>query len=379
MKKKLIYATVALALVYFLLLITGNGYIYKALYYNFADIDDYQIFESRTIKASTNPQPWLFAQKYNERELSPALQKELDSLKTVSFLVIKNDSLIYEAYSDDYSFDSKSNSFSMAKSYVSALIGVALTEGLIKSIDDPVADYVDSFKEGSKSFISIKDVLMMSSGLSWSEGYSSPFSITTKAYYGDDINSLIHGLSAEEASGVEWSYKSGDTQVLALILKSITGKSLSEYMHEKLWGPMGYEQDAIWSLDHKDGVEKAYCCINTGARDFARLIKLYMNKGAWNGKQLIDSSYVNASLIPHDLMYKNQKCNFYGYQWWLIPDYKGCQIFYARGILGQFAIAIPEKNVIIVRLGHERGEKKEATMHHILTYHMIDEVLTWFP
>ena len=216
----------------------------------------------------------------------------------------------------------------------------------------------------------------MSSGLSWDESYTGPLSITTQAYYDNNLEKLIESLVLVSEPGKEFKYLSGDTQILGLILKKATGYSLSEYLHLKFWNPAGAENEALWSTDYLYGNEKAYCCINATAKDFARIGKLYINKGMWGGKQLLNSSYVNASLQPNGFFDPQSKatCNFYGYQWWLIPNYNGHNIFYARGILGQFMICIPEKNMVIVRLGHERGEKQDG-IHHIITYAMIDEVL----
>jgi CubicO group peptidase (beta-lactamase class C family) len=133
---------------------------------------------------------------------------------------------------------------------------------------------------------------------------------------------------------------------------------IAEYASEKLWKPMGAEQAAQWSLDHENGDEKAYCCFYSNARDFARFGKLYLNNGNWNGVQLVPDQYVKDSVTPAPLLEESGKPNrCYGYSWWLLPGYKGHDIFYARGILGQYVIVIPDKKIIIVRLGHKRGER----------------------
>ena len=158
--------------------------------------------------------------------------------------------------------------------------------------------------------------------------------------------------------GKKFEYLSGNTELLAFVLEKATGKKLSDYASEKLWKPMGASSNALWSLDHENGTEKAYCCINTNARDFARFGKLYLDSGRWNGKQLVNEQYVLNSIVPADLTNKEgNKIDHYGYSWWLI-NYKGHQIFYARGILGQYVISIPDKNLVIVRLGHKRSKEK---------------------
>jgi CubicO group peptidase (beta-lactamase class C family) len=336
-----------------------KNYVYKAVVYNFADIDDNDIFDQRVILASAAPQPWPLAAKYNKVELPPELEKLHQDIQSVAFILIHNDSILYEQYWQGYSDKSLSNSFSMAKSIVSILVGAAIKDGKIKSVDQPVSDFLPEFKKGDKAKIKIKHLLWMSSGLNWDESYSNPLSVTTEAYYGSDLKKVIKRLKAVEAPGKEFSYKSGDTQVLSLVLKAATGKSLSELAEEKLWRPLGAERKAEWSLDQPSGIEKAYCCFYSNARDFARIGKLYLHKGIWSGDTIVPPAYVQASLKPSGLPDASDKAkvDFYGYQWWLIPDYKGQDIFYARGILGQYVIVIPEKNIVIVRLGKERGER----------------------
>ncbi|NEM97963.1 serine hydrolase domain-containing protein [Pontibacter burrus] len=352
--------------------IADKNYIYKALRYNFADIDDNLIFDQRKIDAPAKTQPWPHAANYNKITWPDSLQQLHQQLQSVAFVVVKNDSIVHEQYWDGYSDESLSNSFSVAKSIVSILVGAALRDGHIKTIDQPVADFLPSFKEGAKQKITIKHLLMMSSGLNWDESYSNPLSVTTEAYYGTNLKKVIRRLEAVEEPGQVFSYKSGDTQILGMVVEAATRKSLSLYAEEKLWRPMGAEHDAEWSVDNPTGIEKAYCCFFSNARDFARIGKLYLNNGIWNGDTIVDPTYVHESLIPNGLPTASGKPADYGYQWWLLPNYKGQNIFYARGILGQYIIAIPEKNVVIVRLGKQRGERINGHPSEVLA--MIDAV-----
>ena len=362
------------------LLLSGKTFVYKALYYNFADIDDYKIFHNRVINKSTNPQPWPISPAYNTKKLPVGLRDTLVKLETVAFLVVKDDTIVYEEYWDGYNENSFSNSFSMAKSYVSALAGIAIKEGKIKSIEDPVGNYLPEFNEGEKKKIKVRHLLTMSSGLNWDEGYASLFSVTTEAYYGNDLRKLINKLKPVEEPGVYFDYKSGDTQILSFVIEKATGKHLAEYAGEKLWQPMGAVNEALWCLDKKDGDEKAYCCINSNARDFARFGYLYLNNGNWKGNQLVDSAYVKNSITPNGLKEKSngKLIDYYGFSWWLIPGYKGQNIAYCRGILGQNIIVIPEKNMVVVRLGKTRGKKEDGEVHFPETYQMIDAVNAMF-
>ncbi|HEY4649893.1 MAG TPA: serine hydrolase [Pontibacter sp.] len=350
----------------------GKNYVYKALYYNFADIDDNLIFDQRTIDAPARAQLWPRAANYNQVKWPGSLQQLHQELETVAFLVIQNDSIVYEQYWDGYSDKSLSNSFSMAKSIVSILVGAALRDGYIKSIDQPVAEFLPSFKEGGKQRITIKHLLMMSSGLNWDESYANPFSVTTEAYYGTNLKKVIERLKAVEEPGQTFSYKSGDTQILGMVVEAATGKSLSRYAEDKLWKPIGAEHDAEWSVDNPTGIEKAYCCFFSNARDFARIGKLYLQNGIWNGDTIVDPAFVRESLSPNGLPTESGGPADYGYQWWLLPNYKNQFIFYARGILGQYIIVIPEKQAIIVRLGKKRGQRINGHPSEVLA--MIDAV-----
>jgi CubicO group peptidase (beta-lactamase class C family) len=368
----------------FYILFTGKLFIYKAVRYNFVDIDDYKIFENKTFVKSITPQPWPLSTEYNQFTFSDTLNKTHTNLQSVAFLVIKNDSIQIEKYWDGYGPESLSNSFSMAKSAVSMLIGIAIKEGKIKSVDQPVGDFLPEFKEGDKTKITIKHLLMMSSGLDWDESrsYKNPvavfFSDIMEGYYGNDLYTLATSKKVAEAPGMYFDYKSGDTQLLSFIIAEATGKSVGEYFREKLWQPLGAEQDMLWCTDAK-GKEKAFCCINSNARDFARLGKLYLQKGWYNGTQIIDTAYVNKSASPNMLLNKDEpdtKVDFYGYQIWMQPDYKGQNLVYFRGTLGQLIILIPEKNIIIVRLGKQQGPKLGHHYAQSLLY--VDEVNKMF-
>jgi CubicO group peptidase (beta-lactamase class C family) len=341
--------------------ITGKTYLFKAVYYNFAGIDDYKIFTNDTVRTAT-AQPWAVSGQYNKVASPDSLNQLLEEIKTIAVVVIKNDSLLYEQYWDGYSASSLSGSFSMAKSITSLLVGAAIKEGKIRSVDEPVSNYLPEFKEGLAAKMKIKDLLTMSSGSNWDESYKNPLSVTTEAYYGSNIRKAVTGVKIEKEPGTYHTYKSGDTELLALILEKATGKRLSEYASEKLWQPIGAEHPALWSTDSKSGLLKAYCCFNSNARDFARIGQLMLDSGKWKGNAVIEPSYYIQSITLQSITPCNvpdesgQRCNDYGYQWWLAPAYPG--VFYARGILGQYIIVIPSKNMVVVRLGHKRKDNK---------------------
>jgi len=334
---------------------SGKLYLYKALVYNFVNIDDIGLFPVRTIESGSSS-PWNIAADFNKKPISDTLRKTLEVYETVAFLVIKDDSIRFEEYWDNYNAKSLSNSFSMAKSIVSILVGIAIDEGKIKSIDQTVCDYMPEYCSEENKVLTIRHLLMMSSGLNYDEGYASLFGPTTRSYYDTDLSKQMRELKVISPPGKEFNYMSSNTQILAFIIEKATGKKLSDYASEKLWKPIGAEHDAQWSLDHVDGDEKAYCCFYSNARDFARIGKLYLQSGKWGDKQIVSSEYVKASITPAPITDEGKPNTSYGYQWWLM-NYEGHEIFYARGILGQYVIVIPDMNIIFVRLGHKRGEK----------------------
>jgi CubicO group peptidase (beta-lactamase class C family) len=260
----------------------------------------------------------------------------------------------------------------MAKSIVGILTGMALDEGKIKSIHQPVGDFLPEFKIPPNDQLTVYHLLTMSAALNWDENYSSLTSETTEAYYGKYLRKQMLRLKTTGTPGVEFNYQSSCTQLLGMVIEQATGKTLSDYASEKLWKPLGAEQEARWSLDHKNGIEKAYCCIYSNARDFARIGKLMLDSGRWKGKQLISEDFVLQSVRPAPLSDKGQPNKVYGFQWW-IGNYSGRNVFYARGILGQYIIVLPEEKIIIVRLGHLRDKDEKGNLRDVPVY--IHEVL----
>ena len=332
-----------------------------------AFLEDYKEFDNGTIAKSDVAQPWAIHKNYNKIKATPTLEEIHKKLGTVAFLIIKNDSIWHESYYDGFDKNSKSNSFSMAKSIVSASLGKAIMEGKIKGLNQLVYDFYPQFKDGKSAKMTVGDLSSMSSGLNWDEAYYSPFSITTRAYFTDDLSSVILGLKGVDAPGEKYKYLSGNTQLLAMIIEKATGEHIQNYVSKNFWKPMGAENDALWQTDKKDGIVKAFCCIASDAHDFARFGKLYKQYGKWNGKQLLDSTFVAKSITP-----RFKESPEYGYGWWL-SDYKGKRIFYMRGHLGQYVIVIPEDELIIVRLGNEKGLQTDKSPHSDDFFVYIDE------
>ncbi len=335
--------------------------------YTTAFLEDYKEFPNRLLKKGI-AQPWALSKDYNSVIATDKLSQTHKELQSIAYLIIKNDSIWHESYFDGFNVNSKTNSFSMAKSVVSAALGKAIVEGKIKSLDQKVVDFFPELKGTYAKEVSVGDLSSMASGLSWDERYYSPFSIVTRAYFDDDLKKVILGLDVNEKPGKSFKYLSGATQLLAMCIEKATGEYLSDYVSKSFWQPMGAENDALWQLDHEpDGVEKAYCCIASNARDFARFGKLYKQHGKWNGKQILDSTFIAKSLQPR---FKDSP--EYGYGWWL-HEIKGKKLFYMRGHLGQFVIVIPQDDLIIVRLGHLKGLQTKTDPHSNDLYIYVEE------
>lgn len=338
------------------------NYLQKGLIYLNPNIDDYKIFDNREV-SNGDPVPWPLAEKYGQLQLTTTTRDSLEKYQSVAFLVIQHDSILYEGYWDGYTQTTLSNSFSMAKSVVSLLIGCAIEDGFVTSLDEKVKNYLPWLKGPHSEDLTIRHLLSMSSASSWDESYRSPFSITTRAYYGRSLHNTIKEVEIIQNPGIVWKYRSGDTQLLERILSKATGKTLAEYASQKLWQPLGAEKPALWSLDKRKGIEKAYCCFNSNARDFARIGNLVLNQGQFANKRIVSEDYIEKITTPVKYLTNEdaEMVDYYGLHWWIM-NYEGQKIPYARGILGQYIYVVPRHDAIVVRLGHKRSSSYQN--HH---------------
>lgn len=332
--------------------------ISRFIFYNYADINDHKIFPVRNIEKGDSTFYFPVAQNpkvprnihVNEKEI--AFEEFLQKNKSVAFLIIHNDSIHYEKYWHDYDKSSIVPSFSVAKSITSILIGFAIDDGLIQSVNEPVTNYIPELRAEFKE-VSIEHLLQMTSGLKFNEGYYNPFGHVATYYYGTNLRNQIPKLKLKRKPGEAFEYVSGNTQLLGLVLeRSLENQSVSSYLEEKIWIPLGMEFDASWSLDReKNGLEKTFCCINATSRDYAKIGRFFLNKGNWNGNQLLSENWVEKST---KIDTANGSSHLYQYQWWL-PTSTGD--FLAQGILGQYIYVNPNKNLIIVRLGKSENNQ----------------------
>lgn len=326
----------------------------RFVFYNFADINDHKKFQSRPLTADSLHYnfPTTNQGKFPKELDGIPFDKYLKDNKTVAFLIIKNDTIQYEKYFRGYEKESIVPSFSMAKSVTSILIGCAIDEGLIKSVDEPITNYIPELAKNGFEEVTIKHLLQMTSGIEYNESYVNPFGDAASFYYGLNLRKEIEKMKLKSRPGKKFDYISGNTQLLGLVLeRSLKDRTITSYLQEKLWTPLEMEYDASWSIDRKkDGLEKTFCCLNARARDFAKIGRLYLNKGNWQGNQVVSQKWVEEST---KLDTTEGSANFYQYQWWLpTPN----EDFMAQGILGQFVYVNPSKDLIIVRLGKKDGK-----------------------
>jgi CubicO group peptidase (beta-lactamase class C family) len=366
LKRLLLGVLSILAIASLLLFLTGNAHILYGLRHTYLigksrpDIDDMGGFNLRKIPA-TQPHPWNTSAAYGTLELTSSEDSMATFWKTEAFLVIHQDSLLFEHYWNNTTPTTTLNSFSMAKSFTAMAVGVAVNKGLI-DIEAPVQDYLPQFNQGLDTLLTVKHLLQMRSGIDFGESYSNPFGYQAKAYYGKDLLALTQPFHVSIEPGTLWKYEGGNTVILAEIVQKVTGEPLSTYFGKNIWSPIGAEQTAYWNLDHKDGMEKAFSAVYATARDFARVGLLYQHKGNWKGQQLLSEDFVDASVRPVNRPdAEGNNVTHYGYQWWL-GHYNGYPVHSCRGMRGQYILSVPDLNLVVVRLGHNRGEEKKDNM-----------------
>lgn len=355
-------------------------YVQRCVFWGDSDVYDYQKFPQRTILAG--PEPFFFRQGSAEDEarvramLQSALGIDdpdcaLEEADTQAFIVIQNDTILYERYFNGTERDSIVTSFSMAKSFISALMGIALAEGYIGSVDDPVTKYLPELAARDPRFsnITLRHLLMMSSGLEFtSEDYpifiDDMFCDSALAYYHPNLRELaLENTRITEPPGRHFLYNNYNLQLIGMVLERATGQNASYYLQEKIWKPIGMEFNGSWSLDsERSGFEQMQSGINARAIDFAKFGRLYLKNGSWNGKQVIPSSWVAESTqedrsIDRDAYYPQdrfQENGYYKYFWWGYGRDDREYDFAAQGKLDQYIYVSSRADLIIVRNGKQK-------------------------
>ena len=359
----------------------------KSIAKNFISIN--KIFDtSNPISASEKP----FVFEKEDFELPDSYEFEgeqlnliegLDHFHTDGLIILHDGKMLFEKYWNGNTKDSKHIAFSVSKSYLSALFGIAIEEGLIKSIDDNVSIYLDDFEGTGYEDVKIKNLLQMSSGIEFNEDYADPNSDINRfaraTAKGSSFRDFAKTLKNGKKQGTYNHYVSLDTQVLGMILESVTDMPLREYLYKRIWSKIGTESDAYYIAD-KTGTDMALGGLNATLRDFSKFGQLYLNEGSWDGEQIVPKSWVFKShtpdaphLMPNAGDLSSSEWG-YGYQWWVPGD--PLTDFTAHGIFNQFIYVDPLSNVVIAKTSSNhrfRSEKEYSKAAHIAMFRSITE------
>ncbi len=294
----------------------------RGLLYWGPDIDDHKIFHKDTVKCGDNK--FHFHKGNSDTVYNPKLKFKGDSIRvsldnllkrttTVAFVIIKNDTVLFERYYNGHSRGEVSTIFSITKSVTSTLIGIAIDQGYITSVDDNVTKYIPELKKRDPNFkkLTIEHLLNMRSGIKFNENVKLPMTKIARLHYGSNTMGLIKHLKFEHEPGAVHEYKSICTAILGIILERATKTSYAKYLEKNLWVPLGMEYNASINMDSKrKGVAKAFGGLNASAIDLAKIGRLYLNNGKFNGKQIISEDWVNRCTKPRP------DNDWYGYQWY---------------------------------------------------------------
>jgi CubicO group peptidase (beta-lactamase class C family) len=336
---------------------TDGSSIARAMIWTEADVGDQFRFPSRPIPAGDDPSrlPAGAAVDLPAPSAGGDLEAFLRRTDTLAFLVVHGDRVVYERYTDGSERRTLQTSFSVAKSFLSALVGIAIDEGSISSIDDSVTDYVPELADRDPRFerITLRHLLSMSSGLRYVEQSAPlPWGDDIDTYYGTDLRDLaLNATEIVEPPGRDWLYNNYNPLLLGLVLERATGTSVSDYMATRLWQPLGAEHDATWSLDSKaSGFEKMESGLNVAPVDYARFGPLFLHGGEWNGNRIVSENWVRSAT---DADATTDPSGFYQHFWWI--DSERPERFYSLGNFGQYIYVAPDAEAVIVRSGSDWG------------------------
>jgi CubicO group peptidase (beta-lactamase class C family) len=339
----------------------------RAMIWMDADVGDQERFPSRPIRTGSEPSSLpagselaLPAPAIADAARSGSVDGYLRDTSTLAFLVVHEDRLVYERYFGGSDRQTLQTSFSVAKSVLSTLIGVAIDEGVIDSLDEPVTTYLPELAARDARFerITLRHLVTMSSGLRYVEqSLPLPWGDDISTYYGTDLRDLaLNGTRIERAPGEAWLYNNYNPLLLGLVLERATGMSVSEYMSSRLWRPLGAEFDATWSLDSEgSGFEKMESGLNAAPVDYARFGLLFLHGGEWNGARIVSEGWVRAATARDT---SADPAEHYQYFWWIDTERPGR--FYAVGNLGQYVYVAPDADAVIVRNGRDWGVEHDT-------------------
>ncbi|MEQ8363775.1 MAG: serine hydrolase [Cyclobacteriaceae bacterium] len=345
----------------------GSTYLSRWIFWNFSDIEDYQKFPYRDVSNASPifnfapvsvPQVNTISYQYKGKNHQKTVVDFVNQTETTALIVIKNDSLLYEGYGSGYARSSINTSFSIAKSITSMLVGIAISEGKIKGTRGAITDYIPELLASDEQIkeVSISNLLMMQSGFYYRD-HDLVWGDKPKNYYHPCLRQRALNVKLDEPPGERWQYMGYNPIICGMILERTTNQTVTKYFEDKLWTKIGAEFPASWSIDSEEGqMEKMESGVNGRAIDFAKLGRLMLLDGSWEGRQIISKEWV-ADCTSLDGSVEAWKGVHYKNFWWLYPsDDKHPQSYAATGHLGQFIFVSPEEKVVIVRFGKEMGK-----------------------
>lgn len=355
----------------------GYDYLFRGIRQTYlrgetgSTINDEKYFDSNVI-AKGNSVPWQKDSLYNIKQLPKTLVKDLKDTNSASFLVIKNGKLVHEEYWDGKNENSRTNSFSVAKGVTVMLLGKAIEENKIESENQKFSDFFGSYSniEFAKN-LTLKELASMEAGLDWQEDYQNPFLPNAKAYYGRSLEEAVFLRKFKNEPGKKFEYQSGATQMLGFALRKSLHRTLADYASEKFWKPLGMEENASWSTDDS-GMEKAFCCIHSTSRDFAKLGQLFLNDGKFQEMQILEKSFVEKMRTPTKL-----SNGVYGMGLWVNNDV-AIKHYYFQGLYGQYIIIVPDKQMVIVRTGTNKNQERDSKGRPKQVSFLVEEVSKLF-
>jgi CubicO group peptidase (beta-lactamase class C family) len=368
MKRKFLYTTLALFVSLSIAFISCSTKTYMGRWMKWrgSDILDHEKFPSHPFSASPTPYHFAVALKnldtltLNVKNNKQKLTDILSASKTTAFVIIKNDTLLYEGYFNGYSRESMNTSFSVGKSVTSLMVGKALEEGLIKSVQDPVTNYLPELSRTDSRYkeVTISHLLNMRSGIQFKD-HDLPWGDKPKAYYHPRLRDRIYELPVTHEPGSQFQYNSYNPIMIGMILEKVCQQSPANYFEEKIWSKLGMEYGGSWSLDSDESqMTKMESGLNLRAIDFAKIGRLVLNQGEWDSTQVISQDWMSQScaVSPGNHIAGFGEEIHYEKFWWLhSSDHKQAYIISGWGHLGQYLYIFPKQRIIIVRMGKELG------------------------
>ena len=401
----------------------------KSIKYGNASVDDYSVFEQDIVARGLRTFEFANAQHNNalidtlrfdihlskaDTLLNLTLRETMDYMDVPSAaIVIQNDTILFEHYSGGWDRDSQSCIFSVTKTVTSLLCGIALKDGYIKSLSDPVTDYVPELKDADPKFaqLKIEHLLDMTAGLKFNENYSwNPFSKIAKLYMGNNTLKVLRSLKFINTPGESFSYDSATTAILGVVIERATGKPYAQYLSEKVWQPLGMERDALIGLDSKKHhTAKSYAGLTTNVRDLAKIGRLFLENGVCDGEKIVDPTFIQRCFSTHISGISGKGQGRYSYSWyWGVADEENgkrkffdtleeLEVYYKDhpdksinrifknpnngyfavlhnggfwgfGLYGQVLYVNPSKNMIAVYLGADRLKDFNILFEQLSTY-----------